>query len=156
MSEAAVWSVFGQRGLDDYHIRRVKATVAIPAFENTGYRGCFHDTTKVSAVVEQMHAEVYQGRRENIDNIVPHILASIKGMMAQDPVERPSAWAVYDNLEQAIDTATPPGALVNRTSHPSASVGRVLNYLRRKKEYPNTVLQGQEWLNRLHGRDQVC
>lgn len=272
ISEAAVWSVLGRRGLIDYHRQRVEAADAIPALRNTGYSGCFHDTTKVLSVVGETHREVTQRCRAAIDNIVGSVLLIVSGMMMQDPARRPDAWTVYDGLTQAIDLATPtapppahdtdsrpptpnnyarhsvpvnlspsmtnglgftmnavarplvsdtrgyqpdrfperrttisgdrsprsdsgasstrqgrtprrdayspaldtthemhwtplsptnstvPQANVpfGRTARPSASVTRVLNYITRKKLDKSTVLQGEEWLNKLHGRDQVC
>jgi hypothetical protein len=107
ISEAAVWTVFGPRGLVDYHRRRVEATNAISTLRNTGYSGCFHDTTKVLAVVEEMHREATQCRRANIDNIVGPFLTTVGAMMMQDPLQRPDAWKVYTDLGRAIDLATP-------------------------------------------------
>jgi len=108
MSEAAVWSVLGRRGLIDYHRQRVKAVVDIPALRNTGYSGCFHDTTKVLSVVEETHREVIHRRRATIDNIVGSVLLTVSGMMMQDPTRRPDAWKVYDDLARAVDLAKPP------------------------------------------------
>lgn len=272
ISEAAVWSVFGQRGLIDYRKRRVEATIAIPALRNTRYSGCFHDTEKVLAVVEQTHKEVVERRGEYIS-----VLLTVTGMMAQDPSKRPDAWRVYDDLSRALDLAilpapgpilqlpidvpdrrplaqgnytprstavtlppnqkarldldinalslqsdsdiygyqpyyspsrrstvngnlsfvqpsgasstgkgksprhnpyspapgtthgpqwTPlapisspvpqPGTPIVRAARPSASVTRVLDYITMKKMNRNPILRGEEWLNKLHGRDQVC
>jgi hypothetical protein len=47
-------------------------------------------------------------------------------------------------------------ALVGQKDLPVASVDEALNYIRRKKADSRTPsLRGQEWLKRLHGRDQV-
>ena len=107
ISEAAVWSVLGQRGLDEYHRQRVKATDAIPTLRNSGYSGCFHDTTEVLSVVGEMHKQVNERCRAAIDNVVSSVLLIVRGMMKQDPASRPDARTVYDNLTQAIDLATP-------------------------------------------------
>jgi len=108
ISEAAVWSVFGQRGLEEYRQRRSDATAAISTLKNTGYAGCFHDTTKVLAVVEDMHKEVIYRRRADVDSIVIPVLLTVGGMMNEDPTKRPDAWKVYDDLTRAIDQATLP------------------------------------------------
>jgi hypothetical protein len=227
ISEAAVWSVLGHRGLTDYRHRREKETAAISALGNTGYSGCFHDTTKVLAAVEEMHKEIIHRRRAYIDNIVNQVLLTVGAMMAQDPFERPHAWKVHEYLTNAVHLATPPamqppatriqptslldrsstfsgptyprplsGASsigqeeisrrssrgltpsttqgpqqilpiainslvpqastpVNRTAHPSTSIAKVLSYISKKKVHPDTTLPGEEWLKRLHGRDQV-
>jgi len=270
ISEAAVWTVFGQKGLIDYHRRRVEATNNVPTLTNTGYSGCFHDTTKVLDVVDEMHTEVIHGRRAHIDSIVISVLLTVGGMMVQDPTKRPDAWKVYEDLTRAVKQATPrplasertsdpysphtysrhsmpvtsppshvaglgldinglslqprsdthgrqpyhspsrrstvngrpsplqlsgasstgkgksprhdpyspapgtthgpqwtplapipssvvqPSTPVGPAARPSASVTRVLNYITRKKLDRNTILRGEEWLNKLHGRDQVC
>ena len=271
ISEAAVWSVFGHRGLDDYHYRRVEAADAIPTLRNTGYSGCFHDTTKVLSAVGDMHKEVNYRCRANIDNVVGSVLLIVSGMMMQDPNKRPDAGTVYDGLTRAIDLATPPAqspihdtptrphasnkytrhsvpanlspsmtnglgftvsadsrpvpsdvhghhpdrvperrttisgdrsprptsgasmttqkviprrdthspapntthetywsplspinsavpqpnAPVHQETRPSASIAQVLEHIRKKKAHIYTTLPGEEWLNRLHGRDQV-
>ncbi|KAF7682277.1 hypothetical protein GT037_001253 [Alternaria burnsii] len=258
ISEAAVWSVFGYSGLIEYNERRIKATANIPSLAETGYSGCFHDTTKVLDVVVAMHKEVCNSRRTNIDNIVSHVVHIVDGMMVQDPSRRPDALRVYEDLTRAVEletlltgpaypqyplpvqltpdrpvglgvtTGTPsirlsyesPGhpmhraldrraaistnprarshsgvlsteeeisrpsahlaaydaahgpqltrisginspvphssAPLGRTDLPVASVNEVLGYIRRKKADSRTPpLPGQEWLKRLHGRDQI-
>ncbi|CAN9103286.1 unnamed protein product [Alternaria alternata] len=259
ISEAAVWSVFGYNGLIDYYKRRVEATADISSLAETGYSGCFHDTTKVLDVVEAVHKEVSYSRRTNIDNIVSHVVHIVGGMMVQDPSRRPDALKVYDDLTRAVQLGTrptvnadirnsmppemPPGltlglgllasdtppirssyespghpmrrldrhattstntrtrpfsgsfvteeeeilrrnldvvaphtthvphgtltsvknspfqhnsAPVGRTDLPIASVEEALDYIRRKKADSRTLpLRGQEWLKRLHGRDQI-
>jgi len=107
ISEAAVWSVLGQRGLDDYYHQRVEAAGTVPTLSNTGYSGCFHDTTKVLSVVGEMHREVTQRCRAAIDNVVGSVLLIVSRMMVQDPARRPDARTVYDDLTKAIELATP-------------------------------------------------
>jgi hypothetical protein len=264
ISEAAVWSVFGQKGLIEYHKRRVEATDSIPSLAETGYSGCFHDSTKVLDVVDVMHRKAYDSRRANIDNIVSHVIRIVGGMMVQDPSRRPDALRVYEDLTRAVQLETPPTATtytrhsmpiqlppeypvglgvtigtpsirlpyespghpmhrpldrratistnprahplsgvlsteeeeeeegeisrpsphlaaydaahgpqqtriyginspvphssapIGRTDLPVASVNEALDYIRRKKADSRTPpLPGQEWLKRLHGRDQV-
>ncbi|KAF1948009.1 kinase-like protein [Clathrospora elynae] len=46
-------------------------------------------------------------------------------------------------------------ALIAPADFPTASVDDVLKWISKKKVYPSTVLPGQEWLKRLHGRDQI-
>ncbi|RYN69915.1 hypothetical protein AA0119_g5904 [Alternaria tenuissima] len=259
ISEAAVWSVFGYNGLIDYNERRIKATADIPSLAQTGYSGCFHDTTKVLDVVKDVHKEACHARRTNIDNIVSRVVLIVGGMMAQDPSRRPDALRVYEDLTRAIELEAPPTATTNarysmpvqlppdlpvglglvttgtppiqssyespgRSTYrpdrratistnpgarpfstalsieeedisrqslhvmarhtidvpqqtpvsginssfqhssapvgqrdlPVASVDKALNYIRMKKADARTPpLQGQEWLKRLHGRDQI-
>jgi len=107
ISEAAVWTVFGQKGLDRYHRLRVEATNDEPTLRNTGYSGCFHNTRSVLSAVDQIHKEATQSRRANIDNIVGSVLVTVGGMMMQDPARRPDAWRVYEDLKRAIELATP-------------------------------------------------
>jgi len=134
ISEAAVWSVFGPTELADYRERRVEATAAIPSLKNTGYSGCFHDTTRVLPVVEQMHTEVFRGRRGVIDPIVHSILASVKGMMVQDPAGRTDAGSVHGALTRALDVARSASHIVT-TQSPTTT-------MRTRTSLPNGPLPG--------------
>jgi len=48
-----------------------------------------------------------------------------------------------------------PHAPAGQKARPSASIAQVLEHIRKKKDHLPTTLPGEEWLNRLHGRDQV-
>jgi hypothetical protein len=107
ISEAAVWSVFGHQGLTEYHRKRVDATARVPSLRNTGYSGCFHDTTQVLAVVNDTHRDVSHARRTNIDHVVSQVVHTVGGMMIKDASKRPVALTVYEDLARAIEWAAP-------------------------------------------------
>jgi hypothetical protein len=95
-SEAAVWSVLGREGLNEYRKDRAAATNRVQRLRSTAYSGCFHDGKKVLETVYSMHHRVREERRRN-DFVVHDIITIIEDML-EEASSRPDATQIYDRF----------------------------------------------------------
>ncbi|KAF2115660.1 hypothetical protein BDV96DRAFT_492255, partial [Lophiotrema nucula] len=121
-SEAAVWTVLGTKGLEDYRVLRTQETDNIPGLRRTAYSGCFHNGSETLGAVGTMHIRIREERRRH-DLIIEPVLEIIEYMLEQEAF-RPNAAEIQRRIERAIQTARSrlrQGALeVNDQSFPEA------------------------------------
>ncbi|KAF2263815.1 kinase-like protein [Lojkania enalia] len=99
-SEAAIWSVRGMEGLEDYRHGRREATEKNEGLVNAGYEACFHNGETVLDIVAEMHADAYKRCRRD-----DHLLKDMASLVEYMLWERPTALAVYKHCCRTIKTA---------------------------------------------------
>ena len=103
LSEAIVWSVLGQGGLDEYSKLRCEETRKSKELVDHGYTGCFHDGNTVLGAVHKMHMQARRGCRRD-----DHIISEMIGLaeLSLDEVSaRPKAHTIYKRARNAIQVA---------------------------------------------------
>ena len=103
LSEAIVWSVLGQGGLDEYLKLRCEETRKSKELVDHGYTGCFHDGNTVLGAVHKMHMQARRGCRRD-----DHIISGMIGLaeLSLDEVSaRPKAHTIYKRARNAIQVA---------------------------------------------------
>jgi hypothetical protein len=98
-SEAIVWMAFGKDGIDQYFEFRKAAMSQIPAFNGSGYEGCFHDGLQCLTQVDQMHERVLKALPD-FDKITPRVIELVQKRMLRGEVG--NRWPA-DKLEKQFD-----------------------------------------------------
>lgn len=172
-SEAAVWAVCGQPGLQDYVKRRFEETRRIDSMRRSGFEGCFHNGIEPLDAVTLMHNQILKSRR-HWDTITPGIIGLIRDSMLLEHMSgRKSARNLLHLsahlLQEAQDKARDAGDIsrVNTLQSPPPSppftsritIEEILRYRSDMKEHrpPNEFVATQCVLlqEKIKGRDQI-
>ncbi|KAK5729695.1 hypothetical protein LTR17_011772 [Elasticomyces elasticus] len=105
-SEAAVWSVMGNDGVNAYHGQRRAATSLLPNFH---VDDCFHDGTKRLAVVDVQHDRVLRDHDLNSsdESLIRRVARRtwddlIRNMMDARPMHRHSATVLSEDADELL------------------------------------------------------
>ncbi|OTB01839.1 hypothetical protein M426DRAFT_210717 [Hypoxylon sp. CI-4A] len=171
-SEAAVWAVCGQPGIESYLNSRLQETQRFESMDSSGFAGCFHNGHEPLDAVTLMHNHILKSRR-HWDTVTPGIIELVREKMLLDPMSpRKSAKDLLllseSLLKEAQDKAREAGYLSSDThetpspSPPPSSkitVEEVQRYRSdiKKRRPPNERVAAQLdlLLEKIKGRDQI-
>ncbi|KAI1417321.1 kinase-like domain-containing protein [Hypoxylon sp. FL1857] len=172
-SEAAVWAVCGQPGLQDYLDRRLQENGVIDSMVQSGFAGCFHNGNEVLNAVALMHTHILSSKR-HWDTITPEVIRLIHESMLLEPMgPRKSARDLLQRserlLQEAENKALEAGYIQQANSLPApptspplpskVTVEEVQQYRNdmKKNRPPNEYVASQCRLlqEKLQGRDHI-
>ncbi|KAI1765769.1 hypothetical protein GGR53DRAFT_251582 [Hypoxylon sp. FL1150] len=104
-SEAAVWAVCGQPGLENYFQRRREETGRDQRLTENGFDGCFHNGTEPLDAIALMHTHILRSR-QHWDTMTPRIIELIRqSMLLEQMGPRKSARELLQLSGRALQEA---------------------------------------------------
>lgn len=138
LSEAAVWAVKGNAGLQRYRSARRSA---IRRIQGHGVIDCFHDEKELLPAVTEQHRDLSSDYDRDDFITGPVISKMIKKMLRHQPSKRLTAEQLIDEAEETVSDATI--HLENATKPESPSSGGASQTLPMREREPSDVFEGQ-------------